>query len=260
MTYLIQSRRQKILDILAIKEHVSVAELSKSLDVSEVTVRTDLNILVKMGKIERVHGGANLIEERLKQEYSFQARKNLNFSKKQIIGALASNFVNSSDCILLDASSTVLALAQMINKKSELKDVTVIPTGIWTAIELMGCSNINVLLPGGYLRHTSGSITGLPANNFLHDLIIQKAFLGAWGISCDEGLTDTHLIEIELKKFIISRSREIIVLVDGSKFGQVGLSSYAGIRQISKIITDSSAPAGEIEKIRNAGVKVLVAE
>ncbi|MGA7720195.1 MAG: DeoR/GlpR family DNA-binding transcription regulator [Ignavibacteriaceae bacterium] len=259
MSYLIQYRQQKILEFLAGKEHVSVSELSKILEVSEVTVRTDLNSLVKLGKIGRLHGGAYLIEERLKQEYTFQTRKSLNLSEKQKIGAVASTFVNSSDCILLDSSSTVLALAHIIKKKNELKDITVIPTGIWTAIELMGCSNINVLLPGGYLRHTTGSITGLPTSNFLSDLLIQKAFLGAWGISYGEGLTDTHLLEIELKKFIISRSREVIVLVDGSKFRQIGLSSYANINQISKIITDASAPMEEIEKFRNAGVEVLIA-
>jgi DeoR/GlpR family transcriptional regulator of sugar metabolism len=259
MTYLMQYRQQKILEFMAGKEHVSVSELSKLLEVSEVTIRTDLNILGKLGKIARTHGGAYLTEERLKQEYTFQTRKSLNFSDKQKIGALASTFVNSSDCILLDSSTTVLALAHIIKKKSELKDITVIPTGIWTAIELMDCSNINVLLPGGYLRHTTGSITGLPTNDFLRDLLIHKAFLGAWGISHEEGLTDTHLLEIELKKFIISRSREVIVLVDGSKFRQIGLSAYANINQISKIITDASAPAEEIEKLSNAGVEVLIA-
>ncbi|MDD1475307.1 hypothetical protein MEO41_29180, partial [Dolichospermum sp. ST_sed4] len=83
------------------------------------------------------------------------------------------------------------------------------------------------LLPGGYLRHTSGSIIGLTTSNFLSELIISKAFLGAWGISFKEGLTDTHLREIELKKFIVSRVNEIIVLVDGSKFHQTGISAYA---------------------------------
>jgi DeoR/GlpR family transcriptional regulator of sugar metabolism len=259
MSYLIQHRQQKILEYLAGKEHVSVAELSKLLDVSEVTIRTDLNNLVKLGKIGRLHGGAYLIEERLKQEYTFQTRKSLNQIEKQKIGELASTFVNSSDCILLDSSSTVLAMAHVIKKKNELKDITVIPTGIWTAIELMGCSNINVLLPGGYLRHTTGSITGLPTSNFFNGLLIQKAFLGAWGISYEEGLTDPHLLEIELKKFIISKSREVIILADGSKFRQIGLSTYANINQISKIITDASAPPEEIQKFRNAGVEILIA-
>lgn len=253
-------RDQEILRILAEKENVSVNELSDLLDVSEVTIRTDLNSLVKDGKITRTHGGARLIEERLKQEFSFQTRKSLNSDKKKKIGETAAQFVNSLDSILLDASSTALALAHALRSRKELRDVTVIPTGVWTAIELMGCQNINVLLPGGYLRHTSGSIMGLPTNDFLKDLIIQKAFLGAWGISFENGLTDTNLLEIELKKFVVSKINEVIILLDGSKFNQSGLASYAGLEKISKIITDSSAPAEQVDKFRQAGTEVLIAD
>lgn len=253
-------RHQKIIEVLAAgRENVSVVELSKLLNVSDATIRTDLNSLAKQGKVIRTHGGTHLIEERVRQEASFQIRKSLNLQKKQKIGEFASQYVNSSESILFDGSTTVLSLAHALRRRNDLKDITVIPTGIWTAIELMGCQNINVLLPGGYLRHTSGSIMGLNTNNFLNDLIIPKAFLGAWGISFKEGLTDTHLVEIELKKFIVSRVNEIIILVDGSKFHQTGLSAYADISQISKIITDSSAPLDEVDKVRQAGVDVLIA-
>lgn len=252
------ARQQEILKLLSEKENASVGEMSKALDVSEVTIRTDLNNLAAQGKVVRIHGGARLVEERVRQEYTFQTRKNLNADKKQMIGKFASKFVNSLDSILLDSSTTALALAHALRNKNELKELTVIPTGIWTAIELMGCQNVNVLLPGGYLRHTSGSILGLPTSEFLKGLIIQKAFLGAWGISYEKGLTDTHLIEIELKKFIVHRAKEVIVLVDGSKFNQSGLAAYADINQISKVITDSSAPKEEIEKFQKSGIEVLI--
>lgn len=253
-------RQQKILKLLAVKENASVLELSQLLHVSEVTIRNDLTALAKQGKVDRIHGGARLVEERVRQEYSFQIRKSLNSHKKQKIGELASKFINSSDSVLFDSSTTVLALAHAVRKREELKDITVIPTGIWTAIELMGCNNINVLLPGGYLRHTSGSITGLPTSNFFNDIIIQKAFLGAWGISFKDGLTDTHLLEIELKKFIVNRAKEVFILVDGSKFKQTGLSSFADLNQISKVITDSSAPIEEIENLRKANIEVIITD
>jgi DeoR/GlpR family transcriptional regulator of sugar metabolism len=254
------SRQEEILRLLAGKENISVAELSQQLDVSEVTIRSDLNLLVEQGKVSRIHGGARLLEERIKQELTFQTRKNLNLEKKRKIGEFASRFVNSLDSILLDSSTTALALASEFCNKYELKELTVIPTGVWTAIELMGCQNINVLLPGGYLRHTSGSIMGLPTNDFLKDLIIQKAFLGAWGISFEKGLTDTHLLEIELKKFVVNRVKEVIVLVDGSKFNQSGLAAYADVAQISKIVTDSTAPQKELDKFKRAGIEVFIAD
>jgi DeoR family transcriptional regulator of aga operon/DeoR family fructose operon transcriptional repressor len=101
---------------------------------------------------------------------------------------------------------------------------------------------------------------GLPTSDFLKDLIIQKAFLGAWGISYENGLTDTNLLEIELKKFVVNKVNEVIILLDGSKFNQSGLASYAGAEQITKIITDSTAPADQVEKFRNAGIEVLITD
>ena len=255
-----QQRHQDILKFLAGKENASVYELSTLFNVSEVTIRNDLNFLAKIGKVNRMHGGARLVEERVRQEFTFQTRKNLNLPQKQKIGELASELINSSESILLDSSTTVLALAQALRNREELREVTVVPTGIWTGIELMGCNNINVLLPGGYLRRVSGSITGLPTSNFLEDIILQKAFLGAWGISFENGATDTHLLEIELKKSIVNRAKEVYLLVDGSKFNQVGLSAFAEVNQLSKIITDSSAPKNEIVKLKKAGVEVLMVD
>lgn len=253
-------RHQRILEALADKEIVSVNELSNLLNVTVVTMRTDLNELVKLGKVIRTHGGARLLEEKVRNEYSFDQRKSLNHSCKNKIGKAALNFVNSNDCILFDASTTVLSMAHELRKRfPDFKDITIIPTGIWTAIELMGYDGINVLLPGGYLRQITGSIIGFPHGDFFNSINIQKAFLGAWGISKDNGLTDTHLLEIELKKSIVKRAKEVTVLVDGSKFNQTGISAYAELNEITRVITDSTAPEAEIKSMKETGIEVVIA-
>jgi DeoR/GlpR family transcriptional regulator of sugar metabolism len=256
---LLHNRQQKILDYISENEQVTVAELSRQFDVTEVTIRSDLKTLAKTGRVARTHGGARLLESRLRQEYSFQTRKNLNWPVKQRIGAMAATLVDPTDVILLDSSTTALATANALDKREDLKDVTAIPTGIWTAIALMGREQIHVLLPPGYVRSASGSITGLPSKEFFSDLIIQKAFLGAWGVSCDHGLTDTHLAEIDLKRNILQRVSEVIVLADGSKFHQSGIASYAPIDRISTIVTDSTAPAEVLSRIERRGIRVLIA-
>lgn len=260
MRILTDDRKQSILDLLAGKDTVSVKELSSELKVSEVTIRADLDALEEMGKVIRFHGGARLAENRYKQEFNFQTRKLLNLQKKIEIGKAAAALVESNDSILADASTTALAMASALRRREDLFDITVLPTGIWTAIELMGCVNFNVLLPGGYLRHTSGSITGIATQDFFNGLIIQKAFLGAWGVSAEQGITDSHLVEVELKKSILSRVKEVIILADGSKFQQSGLASYAALDQVTKLITDSSAPEDELELIRQMGVEVIVVD
>ncbi len=251
-------RHQKILELLAAEGNLSVSKLSEMLSVSEVTIRTDLTQLAKEGKVLREHGGAQLLEERVRQEYSFQTRKSQNFDMKNRIGIAATKHVQPADSILLDSSSTVLAMAKALRDREDLREITVIPTGIWTAIELMSCSNINVLMPSGYLRSISGSITGLPTSDFFENLNINKAFLGVWGISVQDGFTDSHLLEVELKKKIIEKAKEVIILADGSKFNQSGLASYSDLNKVSKIITDKSAPPKAIKELRNKGIKIEI--
>lgn len=260
MKVFLDDRKLNILELIAGHESMSVKELSKLLDVSEATIRTDLDTLEKKGKIVRFHGGARLIESRLKQELDYQERKDLNFDKKKEIGALAANMVESNQSILLDASTTSFAMAKALRNKENLKDVTVMPLGIWTTVELLGAENFSIMVPGGYLRHASASITGLSTIDFFNGLIIQKAFLGAWGVSVDQGLTDRHMQEVQLKKMIAEKAQEVILLVDGSKFSQSGLASYAPVEKISKIITDKSAPASEIEKLQEMGIEIIFAD
>ncbi len=124
----------------------------------------------------------------------------------------------------------------------------------------MSCSHINVLMPSGYLRSITGSITGLPTSEFFENLNINKAFLSAWGLSDESGLTDSHLLEVELKKKIVSKAQEVIILIDGSKFNKSGLASYSSIKNISKIITDVSAPLKMIKSLRSKGIEVLIAK
>ena len=251
-------RHQKILEILAAEGNLSVSKLSGMLSVSEVTIRTDLTQLAKEGKVLREHGGAQLLEERVRQEYSFQTRKSQNFELKNKIGIAATKNVQPGDSLLLDSSSTVLAMANALRDREDLREITVIPTGVWTAIELMSCANINVLMPSGYLRSISGSITGLPTSDFFENLNINKAFLGVWGISIQDGLTDSHLLEVELKKKIIQKAREVIILADGSKFNQSGLASYSDFSKVSKIITDKSAPIKVMKELRKKGIEIEI--
>ena len=136
------------------------------------------------------------------------------------------------------------------------------PFGIWAAIELLGRKNLNIILPGGNLHHSSASITDISLIDTFGELYIKKAFLGAWGVSASHGFTDRNLQEVELKKKIAQKADEVIVVVDGSKFGQSGLASYAplNLENLSKIITDSSAPQEIIDEIRGMGVEVIVTE
>lgn len=256
----LNQRQEAILTLLTRQKSAAVVELSEALQVSPVTIRTDLNVLAELGRVERTHGGARIANERTRQEFTFATRRQINAQAKVQIGTLAASLVQPTDAILLDASTTSVAVGQALKHLPTLHDITAVTTGIWTALELLGSPHINVVLAGGHVRNTTGSITGSITNQVLNSFTFQKVFVGAWGVDPVGGITDIHLAEVELKQAMIERAAEVIVVADGSKFGRIGLAPFAQTHQITTLITDNSAPQQIIDDLRGQGVQVLVAQ
>lgn len=254
-------RHNQILEIIADQQSVTVTELSDELEVSAVTIRNDLRQLSEQGHLIRTHGGAAMpgTDNKRKQELTFTARQQLRAEKKRHIGEMAAGLINPVESILIDSSTTGMAVGRAIMRRADLSDLTIILTGLWPALEFIG-SHLNIVLAGGNMRHTTGSLTGPMAREALSKINIHKAFLGAWGITVDQGLTDSNLQEVELKQAVIERCQEVIAVVDGSKFGKVSLSTFAPTEKITRIITDTSAPLSAIQAFRRAGVEVLIAD
>ncbi|MCB0195802.1 MAG: DeoR/GlpR transcriptional regulator [Anaerolineae bacterium] len=257
---LIHERQNQILDMLADKQAVSVAELADHLSVSAVTIRTDLNQLAEQGRLVRTHGGAMLVGEKIRQELTFATRQQIRGDQKDRIGRLAATLVNPRDSILLDASTTALTVGQALKYCEDLGELSIITTGVWTALELLRVPHLNVILTGGTLRNTTGSIIGPIARDVLSKVNIRKAFLGAWGLTVTHGLTEAYLQEVELKQFIVERAQEVIAVVDSSKFGQVGLATYAPIEKVTTVVTDDGAPSDMVAELQARGINVFVAD
>lgn len=257
---LLSERQQQIVETLVRQDTVSVSELSNRFEVSAVTIRSDLNQLAEGGYVERIHGGARLLDGRTRQEITFSTRQRTNARQKQRIGELAATLVESREPILLDASSTVAAVARSLKARGDLNSVTAVSTGIWAALELLDSPTISVVLAGGVVRSVTGSATGAVTHQVLRSFNFGKVFLGAWGITLEEGAMDTHLAEVELKRTIVERAQEVVLTLDGSKFGRLALASFAPTERITHVVTDSSAPAAMVAALRDRGVEVLVAE
>lgn len=255
---ILNDRQKRIVETLVVKENISVEELSSIFKVSTVTIRNDLTYLSNNGHVIRTHGGARIFTERVRQEYSFATRQRLNATSKKKIGELAAKLIEPNDSVLLDSSSTAVAVAQAIRRLHISYEISVFVTGIWTALELLGDPHIHVIVPGGNVRDTTGSFTGNLTKEFLKKFNFNKALLGAWGVDIHEGLTDTQVPEVELKQDIIARSKEVVGLVDSSKFGRIGLLSFATTEQINKIVTDKSIPSEYIKLFKDKSVEVLI--
>ena len=248
-----QERRNDIHDRVQRDGRASVAELSQVFDVSEVTIRGDLQALAEQGLLVRTHGGA-IPASRLSRDLSLALRRQEQVLAKDHIGKAGAAQIEDGDAIFLDTSSTALAIARHLTHH---RFVTVITNSIAIVQELTDCANLEVVMPGGRLRRDTFSLVGTDGLAMLSQFNIQKGFFGAHGITLDEGLTDVSADEADVKRELAAMCRQVFAVLDATKWGRVGLASFASLSKIDTIITDCDAPADLLAQVRAAGVTVL---
>jgi DeoR/GlpR family transcriptional regulator of sugar metabolism len=248
-------RRQSLLDLLRKQPVLSVPELSATLNVSEGTVRNDLNALELQGLLTRVHGGAVLKQQVQFQNNSFIKRCQQNAAAKLAIAREAAALVSDDSSILLDASSSAFYFAQALSKHQRLRVMT---NGFDAARELAQNTTNTVILIGGNVNNGSSSVTGLLSEHIIEELHIQKAFLSCSGFSLERGMTEVHLAEAQLKRKVIESSQELFALVDSSKFGMEDLTSFARPEKISRLFTDQYLSSDWLDKLRHVGIEFTI--
>ena len=244
-------RRQLILDKLQENESVNVKNLSKDFDVSKETIRRDLEKLQNKNLLKKIHGGAVPINK--KEELSFNIRKKQNIKEKEEIAQKALKYINEGDTIFLDISSTAMYLARALK---EIKNITVITNSAKIITELANNKEINAIATGGVLVPNSISFVGPYANSMVNNYFADKFFASCKGISARYGATDSSDLEIEVKKNMVNRASEVIILADYSKFQERGLSSFAEVNKIDKIISDSSVGQKIKDDFLKAGIMI----
>ncbi|HEX7555796.1 MAG TPA: DeoR/GlpR family DNA-binding transcription regulator [Leptolinea sp.] len=246
-------RQQKILDVINQENRVRVARLVQLFGVSEVTIRSDLTFLASQNLIIRTHGGAVIAPK--PPELSLLIRSKQMKSEKWRIGMKAASLVLDGDAIFLDTSSTSLAIAQQLINHREL---TILTNSLAVAQTMLDAPSVTVVMPGGNLSRETVSLVGIDGLDLLKKFNIQKGFFGAHGISHPEGLTDVSFAEAEVKRQVLSICREVYAVVDNSKWGRVGLASFAGLDQIHQIITNQPIPPAMLEQMRFMGIGLIL--
>ncbi|NIK76585.1 DeoR/GlpR family transcriptional regulator of sugar metabolism [Paenibacillus castaneae] len=248
-------RRDKIVEWLQKHEQLVIKELALVMNVSEGTLRTDLRMLEEEGIVERTHGGAVLARKKsMFREQHTATRSELNYIEKQAIGQEAARLVTKGQCIILDASSTVLELAKML---IECDYLTVVTNGLEAAMILNQNPRINVLIVGGVLRSGSKTVEGILGKGLLEGIYADLFFTSAEGISIEEGMTDFSLYEAELKKRMAANARRTVALVDYTKLGRRSIATSVKIENIHTLITDNKAKREYLNRIK--GVEIMIA-
>jgi DeoR/GlpR family transcriptional regulator of sugar metabolism len=249
----LEERLDRILAMLQDRGRVSVAELSQQFEVSAVTIRHDLTTLEQRGFLVRTHGGAMLKPNAGTDLPAFALRKELHLAEKQRIGQAAADLVGDGESIVLDASTTAWQIARHLKARKEL---TVVTNGLFIALEFVESPGVTVVMPGGSLRPASASLVGDQGACILERYHVQKGFFGAGGFTLEEGLTDTDQYEVELKRRMVERAKEVIAVVDSSKWGQVTFAPLVSVDQLQRVITDTSAPRAMVAALRERGITV----
>ncbi|ASK63929.1 transcriptional regulator [Virgibacillus phasianinus] len=254
MKMFVNERRNKIMQLLYDKKRVTVKELSSHIGVSEATLRTDLNQMEADGFLTRTHGGAMLKEE-TNNDTSFTTREKKNKEEKTIIAERAFELIEEKQCILLDASSTALELARYL--KSQSMRLTVVTTGLLTALELKENPNLTVIMIGGVVTNRSSSIEGTLGLDILDHVNIEMMFTSGNGFSIDKGLTDFNLYEVELKKQLVKRSNKLIAMVDSSKIGTTSSAVFATPDEIELLVTNKPLDDTLSKQLKENHIRVL---
>lgn len=248
-------RRQTLLNLLRSQPGMRVPEIAAALEVSEGTIRNDLNALEADGHLTRTHGGAVLTGQRSLSTTSFTHRHRQHAAEKETIARCAASLVQDGDAILLDASSTVYYFALALESRQRLRVVT---NGIDVARLLAKNSSNTVILIGGILNPEGSSLTGLLSEQVIEDLHVQKAFVSASGFSVARGLTEVHLEEAQLKRKAILLAQQVFALLDSSKLGKEDLTSFARPEQICCLYTDAGISPEWQGRIKGAGIALTI--
>lgn len=254
MKMFVDERRNKIMQLLNEKNRVTVKELSSHIGVSEATLRSDLNKMEIEDLLTRTHGGAMLKQES-DNETSFNAREKKNKEEKTIIAEKAFELIEEKQCILLDASSTALELARYL-KKQPLR-LTVVTTGVLTALELKENPDLTVIMIGGVVTNRSSSIEGTLGLDILDYVNIDIMFTSGNGFSVDKGLTDFNLYEVELKKQLVKKSNKIVAIVDSSKIGTTSSAAFATTDEIELLVTDKPLHENSSKQLAEKHIDVI---
>jgi DeoR family transcriptional regulator of aga operon len=247
-------RRVYIIDKLNSSGQVDVSTLSKELEVSEVTIRNDLEKLEEKNILIRARGGAIKLD-RVSTDFSISDKHKQHSEEKKRIGKAAAQFILDGETIILDSGTTTMEIVRNLPKTISL---TVISNALNIANQLSEHPDVNLIIPGGILRKKSLSLVGSAAEESFRNFYCDKLFLAVDGIDTTYGLSTPNLEEAQINRVMIAISKQVIVVTDSSKFHKRCLAFISPLNNIDMVITDSGILPEDKTRLENSGIKVVI--
>ena len=255
---LARKRQAYILERVREEGAVRVADLVRTLGVSDMTVRRDLGELHERGLIEKVHGGAAAIPGSSLFEPGFGAKSTMNHAEKEAIADAGVALVQAGTAVGISAGTTTFALARRL---VDIPGLTVVTNSMPVAdvLHTEGRSDQTIILSGG-VRTPSDALVGPFAVDVLRSLHVDIVFMGVHGMDIRAGLTTPNILESETNRALIEAGRRFVVLADSTKWGVVGISSFARLGEVDLVITDSGLRPEAREQLAGAARHLVVVD
>lgn len=225
-------RRSKIKEIITEHKSVTVAKLAHEFEVTEETIRRDLQALEKEGVLKRIYGGAYIDD--VQDDVDVSLRERIMVKEKESIAKDCAQFINPGDSIFLDASTTSLYIALAIK---DLR-LTVITNSLKIANFLADAPDIHLLLIGGIYNKRSMSMLGKNAEESLKQYFVDKAFVSCRSAHQNTGITDSNEQQAEIRKIAINHANESYLVVDHTKFNKTAFAFISDFDAIDTLVTD----------------------
>jgi DeoR/GlpR family transcriptional regulator of sugar metabolism len=247
-----QKRMEHILQELEEKGNVRVSDLSKKLECSEVTIRNDIQKLEDKGLLSRTHGGATKLGGQVAVVFN-AGNVYKSADKKQRIARKAYEYIEDRDTVILDDGSISYYLAMCI-KNDASKHVVVITNSLVAAGILADIHYVDLFLLGGQVGGKLAATMGDVTIRNLEECHADKAFISAYGINFDVGITSIDSPQMQVKKAILKAAKEVTLLVDSSKFGGGYVLAVCPLSRMERIITDDEIDRAYVDRAKKDNV------
>lgn len=249
-------RRNAILSKLSAEGKVVVSDLSIEFNVTEETIRRDLEKLDRDGLARKTYGGA-VKNENFNIDLPFQVRKQTNVESKRAIAEKIGELIHDGDYIMLDSSTTALYVVQRILTR---KNITLITNSIEILIELCNKPDWMIISTGGVLKEGGLSLVGYQAEKLVAGFHVDLAVCSCKGLDENLTVTDSNERDSEIKKAFFNSANRKILAVDSSKFGKTSFVKVCEVENIDTLVTDKDPGEQWRNNVKNAGTELIYAE
>lgn len=256
---MIAERQSRLRDLLARRGMSDLESLSAELNVSQSTIRRDVELLVRSGLVKRTHGGVIWVGEGSgsngSRPYAFDQRLTYQLEAKRAIAAAARKLVRHGQTIIIDGGTTTFHLAEeLLGQPLQL-----VTNSLPIANLFLNDENVELILVGGLLYPRYGVLLGPMAETEIGKIHAQTLFISVAGVH-DGALYNQNLLLVQTEQRMMAQAQQVVLLVDSGKFGQQALARLGSLDEVDVVVSDSDLSEDHRQRVRDAGCELILAE